>query len=55
MRQNKPAYLALYESLREEIVSGILLRRKSLPARMCFHLDLPSAFEIVSVDVIPDE
>ena len=36
-------------------VSGILLRRKDLPARMCFHLELPSEFEIVSVDVIPDE
>ena len=33
MRQNKPAYLALYESLREEIVSGIRPFGSRLPSR----------------------
>ena len=33
MRQNKPAYLALYESLREEILSGIRPFGSRLPSR----------------------
>ncbi len=33
MKQNKPAYLALYESLREEIVSGIRPFGSRLPSR----------------------
>ena len=33
MRENKPAYLALYESLRSEILSGIRPRGSRLPSR----------------------
>ena len=33
MKQNKPAYLALYESLREEIVSGVRPFGSRLPSR----------------------
>ena len=39
MRQNKPAYLALYESLREEIVSGVRPRGSRLPSRRSLSRD----------------
>ena len=33
MNRNKPAYLALYESLRDEILSGFRPRGSRLPSR----------------------
>ena len=39
MSENKPAYLALYESLREEIVSGVRPRGSRLPSRRSLSRD----------------
>ena len=39
MKQNKPAYLALYESLREEILSGVRPYGSRLPSRRALSAD----------------
>ena len=39
MKQRKPAYLSLYESLREEIISGVRPYGSRLPSRRVLSRD----------------
>ena len=53
METNKPAYLALYESLREEILSGVRPFGSRLPSRRLLARD--RGVSTVTADYVPEQ